>query len=200
MDKLTRSFFNEIAHKWNNNKADVSQSRLPDIFKQYVNNLNGRILDVGSGAGALVPVFQNYPQIKKIVEMDIAENMLKESKRIHNKVETAHHINASAMNIPAHNESFNHVIAFAVYPHLSSPENALLEFHRILKPDGCLIILHLMGHKELNRMHREAHKTVNGHHLPPANIVAGVVQKTGFHLEEVVEQSDLYLIKAVKKA
>jgi len=50
MDQPIRLFFNGLAHKWNDETAHASQSRLPAIFNQYLDDLNGRILDVGSGA------------------------------------------------------------------------------------------------------------------------------------------------------
>jgi ubiquinone/menaquinone biosynthesis C-methylase UbiE len=124
--------------------------------------------------------------------------MLMEAKNIHQPNELTSYVNSNAIHLPFKNDLFDHIIAFAVFPHLSSQRDALKEFSRILKLGGSLTILHLMGHKELNEMHGQAHKNVSRHHLPPAKVVAELTKEYRFHTDNIIEQTNLYLIRAKK--
>jgi ubiquinone/menaquinone biosynthesis C-methylase UbiE len=193
-----RLFFNEIAYRWDEKGTKTVTDRLQNIFDTYLSEISGKVLDTGCGTGILIPILEKYKQISRIIELDIAENMVRNAKNKKNFLKYIDFINGDAVHIPLTDNSIDTIIAYAIYPHIHDPQKALEEFYRILKPGGRLVILHLMGHKELNDMHREAHQVVARHYLPPAEIITESLKSSGFKTEFAKEQTDLYLIKAVK--
>ncbi|MEJ2637874.1 MAG: hypothetical protein P8184_21640 [Calditrichia bacterium] len=67
-----------------------------------------------------------------------------------------------------------------------------------MKPDGQMIILHLMSSRLLNEMHREAGEAVAEDRLKPVEVVAGEIGAAGFQVISYEEQDELYLIRARK--
>ncbi|MBN2424112.1 MAG: class I SAM-dependent methyltransferase [Calditrichaceae bacterium] len=191
-------FFNEIAYRWDEKSTKTIVNRLQNIFDVYLAEISGQVLDTGCGTGILIPILEKYKEISRIIELDIAKNMVRNAKDKQGYFKNTGFINGDAVHIPLMDNSIDTVIAYAVYPHIHDPQKALEEFYRILKPGGRLAILHLMGHKELNDMHRDAHEVFARHYLPPVEIVANIIRQKGFNPDISIEQKNLYLIKAVK--
>ena len=99
-----------------------------------------KILDVGTGPGLIALFLAELGH--DVTGMDISEEMLKKARE-----------NAKAFNIPAkfmqgdaedlpfESESFDAIINRALIWTLSNPENAIVEWKRILKPNGKLVII-----------------------------------------------------------
>jgi ubiquinone/menaquinone biosynthesis C-methylase UbiE len=199
--ETSQKFFNENASQWDNDPDAQRAGRLFAIFNELVPELNGPFLDVGCGTGIMIPIINKTAEkYSAIVELDISENMIRCSKE---KFGTKEQINFSigdVHNAPFRNTSFGSVICFAVLPHFYDQDRALTELKRVLMPGGKIIILHLMGHAELNQMHRNAGHAVARHTLKSTEVVSFQLQRFGFTVLTAMEKPDLYLIVAQKPA
>ena len=191
-----RFFFDSVAPRWLRDAAPRSE-QLRQILSSYAIPCAAPLLDVGSGAGIMLPFLrERSTSTDVIVEMDISGEMLNLAKHHHGDAGLLRYVQADAHRLPFPAASFNTVMCFSVYPHFHSPALALSELARCLKPGGQLCILHLMGHLELDAMHREAGDAVSRDILPAASDLATGLADYGFHPEIVEERSDLYLIVA----
>jgi ubiquinone/menaquinone biosynthesis C-methylase UbiE len=197
--KQTQRFFDDRAEIWDSHDYMEKEERLLEIFRNYISEPGYPLLDIGCGTGVLVPVLESIlPKGSPIIEMDISRAMLAKAKSKYSLKNNISFTHANAHILPFTDNSIATVICFAVFPHLYDQKQAIKEFYRILAKDGSLVILHLMGHKELNAMHSEAGHAVCRHALAPADTVARQISEQNFTITTCEEDENLYLIEAEK--
>jgi len=135
---VVRADFNEIAlleddKGWNHNNC---------YFNDLLKHLPGKMdvcLDIGCGKGELSRLLAT--RAKKVISVDLAENMINRAKKI-NPVSNIEYVVLNALEMPFEAKSLNAIVTTATAHHL--PYEWLLTFaKRTLKPGGRLIILDL---------------------------------------------------------
>lgn len=94
---------------------------LESFYQSNLKDVNGVILDIGSGTQAL-----NYGSSSRIVRLDI-----KKTENVD--------IVADAHNLPLPDSSFDAITCKQVLEHLNHPHKAVDEMLRVLKPGGKLV-------------------------------------------------------------
>jgi hypothetical protein len=74
----------------------------------------------------------------------------------------------------------------------------LAEWSKVSASGGNLLILHLMGSRELNYFHSQMHGAITDDRLLPAAYLSRIVRQHGFEVGTAIDQDGLYLIHAVK--
>lgn len=98
-----------------------------------------RVLEVGCGRGFyLTTLFALWPKLK-IYGIDRNKNFLDVAKRFVGK-KPIHLINSDANKLPFPNNYFDRIIASEVLEHIKTDQKAMKEIHRVLKPDGIVMI------------------------------------------------------------
>jgi len=196
--RIRKVFFDKIAPSWEELYNPHILKRIHSIFNQYLDFLKMPVLDLGSGTGILIPEIRSRFPDKDffVLEVDISKTMLKEAIRLHpaNGVQYAQ---ADGQYLPFKDKQFNSIMCFQVFPHFHDKLRVMNELQRILKAEGYLVVLHLMGHKELNAMHQKAGHAVKNDRIIPADELAQQLSKF-FNIEYISEQNDLYLVIAKK--
>ncbi|MBE0643849.1 MAG: class I SAM-dependent methyltransferase [Bacteroidetes bacterium] len=194
----TRSFFDAMAPKWIVDTEERT-ARLAEIFSHYDLPLAAPLLDIGGGAGILLPFLRNHGMPHaSIIELEIAQEMLRLARQRHGEDHHITFLRGDGQRLPFRNAMFGSVHCFSVYPHFHDPKSALAEIRRCLSPEGGLCILHLMGHEQLNALHREAGRVVAHDVLPPIDRLAQTVREAGYAVTHAEERDDLYLLTANK--
>ncbi len=103
------------------------------------------ILDCATGtADQILALFQYAPNVTEVVGVDLAKEMLSIAEEKIKKTPYAKHVllqEASILNLPFPNESFDcATISFGIR-NVSDISQALQEIKRVLKPEGRLVIL-----------------------------------------------------------
>lgn len=98
-----------------------------------------RILDAGCGRGFYLYGINSYKFVKEIHGIDINEKYLKIAKNI-NQDKRVKIKKSNIYKLPYENNSFDLIICSEVLEHLKDDKKALKELHRVLKPNGKLII------------------------------------------------------------
>ena len=97
------------------------------------------ILDVGSGTGQILAHLLRSTDAR-IVGFDISHNMLCRARgRL--KSDRPALFSCDMTSLPFADESFDCITCGYVIEHLADPEPGLLEFGRVLKPEGSLLLL-----------------------------------------------------------
>lgn len=97
------------------------------------------ILDIGCGPGTfLSELSERYPNAE-IVALDIAHSMLSMAKSKQTPQNTWHIINADMHNMPFAADQFDLIVSNQVLHWSHSLPAVLREWHRVLRPDGCLL-------------------------------------------------------------
>lgn len=191
-----QAFFNDAAPRWILD-TEIRSARLNRIFLEHALPLAAPILDVGGGAGILLPLLRRHAEPDAhIVELEAAMDMLRLGKTLHAPLPRIDYTQADGQRLPFPSGTFGSIHCFSVFPHFREPLAALAEFRRCLRPGGALCILHLMGHEQLNALHRDAGRVVARDVLPPVDALSDTLRNAGFDISHAEERPDLYLLIA----
>jgi SAM-dependent methyltransferase len=132
------------------------------------------LLDIGCGTGAMSARLARWG---RVVSADFSPLALKFSRKRGLK----HLVGADAMRLPFASETFDALIAMDMLEHLPDDRAALCEFHRVLKPGGCVVATvpaypHLWSEHDIALMH---HRRYRRHE------VAERFRAAGFRLEKL---------------
>ena len=193
--QISRQFFDVKAGCWDDEQEDQRQTRIWSIMRQYDIDLPAPCLDVGSGTGVLIPLLKRInPNGNLLIEYDISAEMLRKARRKEGQHASLAFLQGDAHDLPLPSDVFASVVCFSVFPHFHDPVRAIREFRRVLRKNGVLFILHLMGHERLNQLHGRIGEAVKEHRLPDADNLAETLRQNAFKIEQVAESDDLYLI------
>src|SRR4051794_5882470 len=116
--------------------AGTEKASLHDMRRELLAGAQGRTLEIGAGTGANVDL---YPAaVSELVLAEPAEPM---ARRLEAKHPQATVVHAPAEALPFEDDSFDTVVSTLVLCTVDSPERALGEIERVLKPGGQLLFL-----------------------------------------------------------
>lgn len=96
---------------------------LEELLKKFSQELSGEILDAGAGSRRYDRLFRG-----SITAVDLVPNPAKDVQV------------ADVNQLPFDNERFDGVLAIELFEYLTTPERAIKEIRRVLKPGGRLIL------------------------------------------------------------
>jgi ubiquinone/menaquinone biosynthesis C-methylase UbiE len=192
-----RVYFNELASRWDSLPGPPDAAQRTACFVEKMNlSAARRVLDVGCGTGILVgPLTRTLAPGATVVELDLAEQMLRENLRAHPGTRVAA-VCADAMSLPFPSESFDAVLCFGVLPHLGASDSVIGELLRVLRPGGWVGVGHLMDSTQLNALHADLGPPVADDRLPPADVLARTFHRAGAASVVTQEQPGCYFVCA----
>jgi phosphatidylethanolamine/phosphatidyl-N-methylethanolamine N-methyltransferase len=117
--------------------ADWGRMRTVD----YINGLEGRVLEVGIGTGISLP---HYKRSLKVTAIDLSPDMLKRARERVEREQLTHvediiEMDAGDMSFP--DNSFDVVVAMYVLTVVPEPRRVMQELQRVCKPGGQVIVV-----------------------------------------------------------
>lgn len=97
----------------------------------------GTFVDVGSGEGRYLPMWQRYSPAARLVAAELSQLAVARAAR---RYPFAEHLEAPADALPLPDESAHTLVTVEVLEHVPDPEAMLRECHRILVPDGMMLL------------------------------------------------------------
>lgn len=118
---------------------------LAEHRRYLAHDLEGVVLDLGAGSGAMVPYLRTAVQRDPALRLHAIEPDSKRRKQPKRTAST-HDLDVDlrpgrAESMPYADDTFDVVIASAVFCTVQGPSQALTEIHRVLKPDGEFLFL-----------------------------------------------------------
>lgn len=190
-----RDYFNSLAPEWDTRMQD--DPALGGLLDRFEIRPGQYILDVGAGTGRLVPYLrQRIGGSGLIIAQDIADRMLAEGK--HKFGAYADWLCTDVHALPFPGALFDAVICYSAFPHFYDKRLALAEMHRVLKPEGRILILHSDSSQTLNQFHAGLPGPVHADRLPAAQEMEPLLKETGFLPLVLEEGNNLYWVEAKK--
>lgn len=112
----------------------VRRNRVLELLPERL----GRVLDVGCGPGVMVEVVLERGGI--FDGLDISPEMVREATEKFGDLPDVRFGVGNIESIDAAENSYDQLICMAVIEYLNTPDQALAEMHRVLKPGGIAII------------------------------------------------------------
>jgi len=191
-----RAFFDRAAQSWDIHRDPDVERRLAGLLARVALRPGARVLDVGTGTGILVPhLWKAMEGRGSIVAFDFSLEMLcqAQAKRVRASL-----LQVNAMSLPFTENSFDHAICNAVFPHLPDKDQALAELSRVLKPSGELAICHAWSRQHVNMFHRTAGGAVAHDMLPDEAEMGRLLSQADFDEIHIWDEQDRYLALARK--
>ena len=192
-----QAYFDAHARGWEEHGyTKERREKLQDLIGAFELKAGEKVLDVGCGEGVLVPyLLKHIGPEGFIVELDNSLEMLKgAAKKSARQIQC---VWAGVEAMPLVDEDFDRVICFASFPHFASYKKALQEIHRVLKPEGTLVIAHLMSRDQIAHHHAKC-SVVLGDELPSESDLRELLADTGFTLQSLTDCPGRYLALAKK--
>ena len=113
---------------------------LAEHRRYLARDLEGAILDLGAGSGAMIPYLQTAVQRDPALDLHAIEpnpNRRRQAKRTASTHDLDIHLRSGrAESLPYADNTFDVVITSAVFCTVQDPSRAITEVHRVLKSDG----------------------------------------------------------------
>jgi ubiquinone/menaquinone biosynthesis C-methylase UbiE len=120
--------------------ARVEKGGLGDLRKESLAAANGRVLEIGAGTGANLPLYG--PDVESLTLTEPEAPMLKRlEKRVREQAPLAKVLRAPAEDLPFADDSFDTAVSTLVLCGVDDQPRALRELRRVLKPGGKLIFI-----------------------------------------------------------
>ncbi len=135
------AFFNRVGKRWSELRREAFGSAF--ATEAFVSLLprTWTVADVGTGTGDLLPVLA--ANFQRVLAIDPAETMLgcaRQRAEEHGATNVSFHLGKLA-DLPLASASCDLAIAILVIHHVKSPETALAELHRVVRPGGRVLIV-----------------------------------------------------------
>ena len=143
-----RDFFSSIADRWDTIRQEFEHPdiRIGTISALVVPKL--KILDIGTGTGAMLPVFA--ASAETVVALDNSEAMLARARALCRTegLDNVQFCNADVADIPFADAQFDACNCSMVLHHVVQPEAALAEMARVVRPGGHLMVSAFCRHEQ----------------------------------------------------
>jgi len=194
------AFFDSIADAWDGwHDLALLASKLDAEFDGFGIRDAETVLDVGCGTGNLTrALLGRLGPDGRVIALDISPVMLERARQKIADPRVAW-IRAPANRIPVAEAACDRVLCFSAWPHFEQREKVVSEFFRVLRPGGCVHILHLISRDEVNRVHGQAHPSVRADLLAPVREVATLFEQGGFVVRSTTDNACRYLLTVQKE-
>lgn len=126
-DKKVKNNYFKRNHRWIINEINKDKSLKNEV-----------VMDVGCGTGELMNTIHKSHKSVSLIGVDISKKMLDKASKV---VPNAKLIKADSAEIPVADKSVDIIVSSASFHHYEHPDLVILEWDRILKNDGYLIVL-----------------------------------------------------------
>ncbi len=142
----SKKYFDEVAHQWDNMQKSFFSETVRDKAFSVARVQKGKVAaDVGAGSGFITEGL--IRKGLKVIAVDQSEAMLAEMRKKFSGAEGIDYRLGEAEKLPIPDEAVDYAFANMYIHHVESPQTAIKEMVRILKPGGELVITDMDEHE-----------------------------------------------------
>jgi len=151
----SQEFFSSSAGQWNRLRDDLFGDRFHLAALAGFMDPEWTVADLGCGTGEASAAIA--PFVKRVIAIDTSAAMLSAAKRRLQPFENVEVRRGDLEALPQGNGRIDAAMLMLVLHHVASPERAIAETARIIKPGGRVVIVDMLPH------HREDYRQAMGH-------------------------------------
>lgn len=145
-ERRTRSqaFFSSAAGQWDRLRRDMFGERFDALALAGLLDERWTVGDLGCGTGQIAETLA--PFVTTVVAVESSRAMLKAARQRLGALDNVRIEHGELEDLPLDEGSLDAATMCLVLHHLAAPHAALAEAHRVLKPDGRLLIVDMFEH------------------------------------------------------
>jgi len=187
-----REYFNRLADVFDVPQPEAVMDRLRRIVAASGLHRDDVVLDVGTGAGVLLPLIQSYrPSL--VLACDLADQML---AHVHTKNPLVRVVQCDIVRLPLKAASVDIVFMNAMYGNIADKPAACANVASALKPRGRLIVSHPEGRGFVEKLRAAGDLFIES--LPGRGEFQALLQPLGLKVVTYWDEPKLYLMVARK--
>ena len=193
--------FDQVAIDTRWHEFTAAERRTVDAFvRRWRIQPGDRVLEPGCGAGRLTEVLAALTgPAGRVVAFDFSPAFLRLTARRKLPQQVILHT-ARAETLPLAPASFDHVVCFNVFPHLTPQAAMARRFAAALRPGGVFWIAHTCSREFVNAIHRRGPASLRKHLLPAPRLLERLLREAGLEEIEIEDGADRFLARAVQPA
>ena len=190
-----RAFFGPRAATWDSYIAkDATQ--IERAVQEAKLRAGMTVLELGCGTAPATPYLRAaVGPAGRVVALDATPEMI-EAAHAFGRGELAVLMVADVHGLPMESGSVDALHAGGIVPHLADPEQALLEWARVARPNAQLAVFHAIGREALAAIHRRTPSDDDV--IAPARLRA-LLERTGWRVVSIDDAPERYLALARRK-
>ena len=191
---LQQSAFDEVAGGFGQPVPEDILERLKAVVERAQIRPDESVLDVGTGAGVLLPfILQRQPA--RVVACDLSGEMVKLARQRFGESVTV--LQSDVVDIPAEVGPFGAVFCNAMFGNVYDQRQTIEVVERLLGPGGRLVISHPLGSDFVRRL-KAGSPQYHLKELPDRSFLNQMLEGVGLAVTHFVDETDLYLAICTK--
>jgi 2-polyprenyl-3-methyl-5-hydroxy-6-metoxy-1,4-benzoquinol methylase len=191
---LQQSAFDEVAGGFGQPVPEDILERLKAVVDRAQIRPDESVLDVGTGAGVLLPfILQRQPA--RVVACDLSGEMVKLARQRFGESVTV--LQSDVVDIPGEVGPFGAVFCNAMFGNVYDQRQTIDVIERLLGPGGRLVISHPMGSDFVRRL-KAGSPQYHLKELPDRSFLNQLLEGAGIAITHFVDETDLYLAICTK--
>ncbi|MGB8887320.1 MAG: class I SAM-dependent methyltransferase [Candidatus Korobacteraceae bacterium] len=187
-----RRRFNELVDVFDRPQPSDVMARLWEIVASAELRPGAVVLDVGTGAGVLIPLIQSY-QPSTVLACDVAEKML---QRVHDKYPAVRTCHTDIVSLAVATTSVDAIFMNGMYGNITDKPAACSNAARMLRSGGRLVVSHPEGRAFVDQLRATSDLFIES--LPTKKEFGTVLGPLGLEVIAVRDEPKLYLMVARK--
>ena len=188
-----RCRFNELVDVFDRPQPSEVMARLWEIVASAELSPGAVVLDVGTGAGVLIPLIQSY-QPSTVLACDVAEKMLQRVQNKHPEVRTYH---TDIVSLALASTSVDVIFMNGMYGNIADKPAACGNAERMLRSGGRLVVSHPEGRAFVDQLRATSDLFIES--LPTKKEFEALLAPLGLKVIAYRDEPKLYLMVARKK-
>ena len=191
---LQQSAFDEVAGGFGQPVPEDILERLKAVVERAQIRPDESVLDVGTGAGVLLPfILQRQPA--RVVACDLSGEMVKLARQRFGESVTV--LQSDVVDIPGEVGPFGAVFCNAMFGNVYDQRQTIEVIERLLDPGGRLVISHPLGSDFVRRL-KAGSPQYHLKELPDRSLLNQMLEGVGLAVTHFVDETDLYLAICTK--
>lgn len=149
-------YFGRVAGQWDDVRAGLFGSKFSSQALLHFMPRHWTVADLGCGTGNASELLA--PLVERVIAVDQSAPMLAAARKRLASAENVEFIRAELASLPLADSSVDACVCLLVLHHVESPQAAMAEMRRVLRPGGMALIVDMVEHDRVEYRHAMGHR------------------------------------------